>query len=231
MRSFLVSDRGATAIEYAIIAALIGLGIVGSLVSTRGSLSAVFGTAGSQMGSATAAGSGQASSPYGSLTGNSSSTRTAYWQGKTLAAAPTKTVDGSVSEWNYAFTDGTTAKFSKGGSGNYATRMSVYDPTLNMRFLVTTNSAGAATADVASYYNANMQVDREIMSDVIYGHTWNGTEPTTQWTRTFTYSDPSPTAAPTGGSSGFTVESAGPDFVGLSVRGYQDLRYFLDTSR
>jgi Flp pilus assembly pilin Flp len=37
------NSAGATAIEYAIIAGLIGLGLVGSLVTTRGSLSAVFG--------------------------------------------------------------------------------------------------------------------------------------------------------------------------------------------
>lgn len=49
------SQTGATAIEYAIIAGLIGLGLVGSLVTTRGSLSAIFGTAGSQMASSTGA--------------------------------------------------------------------------------------------------------------------------------------------------------------------------------
>jgi Flp pilus assembly pilin Flp len=38
-------DRGATAIEYAIIGALIGIGLVGSLLGTKGSLNQVFGTA------------------------------------------------------------------------------------------------------------------------------------------------------------------------------------------
>ncbi len=49
------NDSGATAIEYAILAGLIGLGIVGSLVTTRGSLSSTYGTASTQMSSATPA--------------------------------------------------------------------------------------------------------------------------------------------------------------------------------
>ena len=56
MRFGFHDERGATAIEYAIIAGLIGLGLVGSLVTTRGSLSAVFGTASSRMASSGAAG-------------------------------------------------------------------------------------------------------------------------------------------------------------------------------
>ena len=45
LRTIRPSEGGATAIEYAIIAGLIGLGLVGSLVTTRGSLSGVYGTA------------------------------------------------------------------------------------------------------------------------------------------------------------------------------------------
>ena len=45
-------EQGANAIEYAIIAALIGIGLIGSLVGTRTSLSSIFGVAGSQMASA-----------------------------------------------------------------------------------------------------------------------------------------------------------------------------------
>ena len=42
-------DDGAVAIEYAVIGALIGIGLIGALVGTRGSLSAIFGTASSAM--------------------------------------------------------------------------------------------------------------------------------------------------------------------------------------
>lgn len=81
------SDRGATAIEYAIIAGLIGLGLVGSLVTTRGSLRAVFGAAGSQMGSATAA------SPSAPLVSTAGTPQGDYWNAKGLVSA-TKAKDG-----------------------------------------------------------------------------------------------------------------------------------------
>ncbi len=48
-----IDDRGATAIEYGLIAGLIALGIVGTLVGTRGSLNSAYGTVSSQLGSST----------------------------------------------------------------------------------------------------------------------------------------------------------------------------------
>ncbi len=57
------SDEGATAIEYAIIGALIGIGLVGSLVGTKTSLNAIFGVASTQMASGTSSGSGMVLPP------------------------------------------------------------------------------------------------------------------------------------------------------------------------
>lgn len=233
MLSLRQSDRGATAIEYAIIAGLIGLGLVGSLVTTRGSLSAVFGTAGSQMSSATVDGSpasGATNPGFGSLTGTSNSARAGYWQAKTLAAAPTKTVEGPKTTWSYAFTDGTTAQFSKGEGGNYSTRMYVYDPVQNMRFQVATNGSGTITADIAYYYNASMQVVTDVISDVAYSDTWNGITPNTQRSRTYTYENSLPTSTPTSSSS-YTVTAATTTFQVQSQTGYQDLTYFQDASK
>lgn len=85
-RNSKIDERGATAIEYAIIAGLIGLGLVGSLVTTRGSLSSVFGTAASQISS----GPDSASQPAQS--------RADYWSSKGLIS---KTTSGNSTTWNY----------------------------------------------------------------------------------------------------------------------------------
>ncbi len=117
-RSSLRSDSGATSIEYAILAGLIGLGLVASLVTTKGSLSSVFGTASSQMSSSTAL-SDPAASAGGSSSGPSATApATINWKGRTLSAPAVKTVyDANMTYWTYNFTDGTTATFYRGASG------------------------------------------------------------------------------------------------------------------
>lgn len=91
-------ERGANAIEYAIIAALIGVGLIGSLVTTRGSLSSIFGVASSQMASSDAG----TSAPR-----TSTSPRASYWQGKTLSGSPVTKTSGSQQQTVYTYADGT----------------------------------------------------------------------------------------------------------------------------
>lgn len=228
MRRLQRQDTGATAVEYALIAGLIGLGLVGSLVTTKGSLNALFGTASSQMGSAQ---SGGAAPTYGSLAGNSALARAGFWQSKTLAAPPKMTVSGSTTTWSYAFTDGYTAQFSRGEGGNYDTRLYVYDPNTNTRFQVATNSSGQITGDALNIYNTYGQVTTETYSDVAYSDTWSGTTPNRQRSRSFTYADTSPTSNPSGSSGTFTVTAATADFVQRSTTGYQDFQYFKDLNK
>ncbi len=101
-------ERGATAIEYGLIAGLIALGIVGSLVGTRGSLNGIFGTVSSQMGSA------QGASPAGQSLPSNANPRSAYWSSKTLAGDPTvtKTTNsaGTTTSTTYRFTDGSSVQ-------------------------------------------------------------------------------------------------------------------------
>jgi pilus assembly protein Flp/PilA len=56
MKTFLArfaqDDSGATAIEYGLIAALIGVGIVGGLTQLRGGLTALFGNVNTELGNA-----------------------------------------------------------------------------------------------------------------------------------------------------------------------------------
>lgn len=114
-------QRGATAIEYALIAGLIGLGLVGSLVTTRGSLSAVLGTASSQMASGTSGGT--ASFPVIGV---------AAWSNKTLVGPPVKTVfDAKMTYWTYDYTDGSQAVFYRGGAGGTQNILSLMDKSTN----------------------------------------------------------------------------------------------------
>ncbi len=105
------ADSGATAIEYAILASLVGLGIVGSLVTTRTSLSSVFGTASSQMASSTSASatapSGGTSAPSGAPSG---SERAAYFQAKVL-----NTSSRSADTTSFRYNDGSFGTIVKTG--------------------------------------------------------------------------------------------------------------------
>lgn len=111
-------NRGATAIEYAVIAGLIGLGLVGSLVATRGSLSSVFGTASSQMSSGVS-GSGSASGATGS----------ASWSTKTIASRTVSPYNnGQATQYKYTFTDGSLVTYTvTNDAQNYP-----YNPSLEM---------------------------------------------------------------------------------------------------
>ena len=129
-------DRGATAIEYAIIAGVIGLGLVGSLVTTRGSLSAIFGTAGTQMSSATPDAAAAPAAPTGFAANFvSTSPRAAFWNAKSLVADPVVTTLGSTITTKYTFTDGTVATYAKNTSaGNYSVTLRQGDAGLRYNF-------------------------------------------------------------------------------------------------
>ena len=131
-RSIRSNQNGATAIEYAIIAGLIGLGLVGSLVATRGSLSAIFGTAGTQMSSGVA---GAPAGPANPVTAQrpvvaaSTSPRAPFWNAKTLASKTVTQPDATSQLTTFTYTDGS--------SGSYLAKF---------------NSAGALTGEVVTTY-------------------------------------------------------------------------------
>lgn len=119
-RSIRSDHAGATAIEYAIIAGLIGLGLVGSLVTTRGSLSAIFGTAGSQMSSGV---TGAATNPVTSqrpVAAAATSPRAPFWNAKTLASKVVTRPDATSQLTTFTYTDGASgsylAKFDASGA-------------------------------------------------------------------------------------------------------------------
>ena len=140
------SERGATAIEYAIIAGLIGLGLVGSLVTTRGSLSAVFGTAASRMGSTS---SDAATAPV--------SPRASYWQSKTLVSAVKETSTSTV----YTYSDGAVARFVTGAGGLGDTQIQTRDPVAKMANRFALDASGAPT-----YYQSTRYSDSSLQTAV-----------------------------------------------------------------
>ena len=108
-------SRGATAIEYAIIAALIGIGLIASLVSTKTSISSIFGVASSQMASGTAS-SGSSS---GGSSGSGSTIPGGPYSQKTVSNVVTY-YQGMTNQYQYYFTDGTnlnrTVNFKSSGA-------------------------------------------------------------------------------------------------------------------
>jgi pilus assembly protein Flp/PilA len=117
MRRFRIvgEERGATAVEYGLIAGLIALGILGSLVGTRTSLIAAFGGISGQMGSAT--GGAPAASPAPTVTSQraitpaSSSARAPYWNAKTLASKTVSNPSPTSQLTTFTYTDGASGSY------------------------------------------------------------------------------------------------------------------------
>jgi pilus assembly protein Flp/PilA len=92
---FLSDHRGATAIEYGLIAGLIAIGIVGSLVATKGSLNSVFSLTAANMGSSTSGVSPE------------NATRFAYWSNRAVQSSSTTKSTSRITT-NLTYKDGTT---------------------------------------------------------------------------------------------------------------------------
>ncbi len=125
--AFTSDTRAATAIEYAILASLVGLGIVGSLVTTRASLSTTFGAASTQMQSSTST----TSPAVGATPSNPiDAARAAVWSAKTLASQSfDPAVDGtSLQRLRAVYSDGTTAVVDYGGSTTFPYQVIITDP-------------------------------------------------------------------------------------------------------
>lgn len=124
-------ERGASALEYGLIAGLIALGIVGALATTKSSLNAEYNciatAVGSSGGTACSSGSAAAASPVGS-----------FWNGKTLQSK-TAVAGG----YSYKYTDGTTATFNKELSSPFWSHLVVNDPVNNRIIYYLVDSSGS----------------------------------------------------------------------------------------
>jgi pilus assembly protein Flp/PilA len=106
-------ERGATAVEYGLIAGLIALGILGSLVGTRTSLVAAFGGVSGQMGTATGA---PAASPSGvtsqrTVAAANTSTRYGFWNAKTVSSKTVTNPDANSRLTSFTYSDGSYASY------------------------------------------------------------------------------------------------------------------------
>ncbi len=111
-RKFGQATSGATAIEYALLASLIGLGIVGSLVTTKGSLSSVFGTASTNMSSATSGSAGGAAATPGQAIWGSKGAPQTVVSAWGAVLKPDGTVFGGRLEYEFTYDDGSFVKFT-----------------------------------------------------------------------------------------------------------------------
>jgi pilus assembly protein Flp/PilA len=136
-------DRGATAVEYGLIAGLIALGLVGSLVATRTSLvqdyACVATAVGSQGATACAGSGGAPASPVGS-----------YWSAKTLSST---TRSGAVTRFNYS--DGTVVTINKDTSSPYSNHLSIIDPANNLisYYLLDSSGSNPTGMELDRYYS------------------------------------------------------------------------------
>ncbi len=112
-------QSGATAIEYGLIAGLIAIGIIGALISTRTSLQSTFGTVNSGL-AGNSGSAGGATAPR---------TPTPQFAGKTLSSRTPSTRVWGANQYDYAYTDGSTATYMTGA----AYRGSYYRSNLQMK--------------------------------------------------------------------------------------------------
>lgn len=113
MRKISSDTRGAAAVEYGLIGAFIGIGLVAALVTTKTSLNSVFGKTATQMASGTS-GSAAAGNPVTSqrtVAPASSSTRYSYWSAKTLTSKVVTSPDANSQLTTFTFADGTSATY------------------------------------------------------------------------------------------------------------------------
>lgn len=204
------SSSGATAIEYAVIAGIVGLGLVGSLVTTRGSLSAVFGTASSSMASATATSdSSTPTSPTSPTSpGSTEFARAAYWNAKTLSGPPVKTTQWGRDRVIYNFTDGTRVEY-------------YYSPDSSVQSLDIT----VGTSNLNYYFDGDGKFDSGKVQTYTSGTTsvasseFGTVSSLATNTTTFTTNGPGPTSSSTTGP-------ASAAFISSTATMMEDIKFF-----
>ena len=158
LRQITRSTHGATAIEYAIIAGLIGLGLVGALAATRGSLTGVYGTAATQMGSAGTPAAPAAPAytpPY------SDSPRASYWEAKTPVGPPIRTVSGVTIRTTWTYTDGSQATYVENAASPRAYGVIVQDSAAKQTAQSFFDTVNGSTARFPTYSEVKNYADSD----------------------------------------------------------------------
>lgn len=201
---------GATAVEYGLVAGLIALGLVGSLVTTKGSLNAIFGTASSQLGS----GVGSVGAP------GSTSSVAAYWQSKTLAGPPTHGSSGTSTWTIFTYTDGTTVQFGRNPGASNAETFNMTDPVNHIK-------TAAWAYDGGQQWLFNYLTYDATMTNLVRGETTSSTQmsggvPVTENIATYT------NGQQTGSAANQTASAA---FIAASALTAQNAAYFRDLTK
>ncbi len=221
MKTVLTKESGATAIEYGLIAGLIALGIVGSLVGTRGSLNAIFGQVSSGVGSAAPAAAGAPT------LASSSSARAPYWQAKTLSSRSVTTgMDGSnpYTNYTYNYADGSRAIFFVEPNSNpYPVRAIIRDVASKQRYDYYADANG--TPQSIDY---GLYADSALTKSVTHitsssGTSWSGGQPASVSYTTYDQT--------TGNQNSSTIGPPSSDAKNTIAMAAQDWQYFKDVSQ
>lgn len=148
----------ATAIEYAIIAGLIGLGLVGSLVTTRGSLSGIFGKASGQM----ASGTSSALHPPVAASPNAGT-----WAAKTVTAQSSANVSAAGGSYSFTYSDGGTVFYQNAydANGNFAGELYRITYPGNYQYQMQIDKNGnPMNLSYTEYYSGSMDVARDTVA-------------------------------------------------------------------
>lgn len=152
LRHFRNTDSGAAAIEYALLAGLLALGITGSLIATKSSLNRTY-SAVSQGIDGGGSGSGGAAAPMTMPT--SSIAKSTFWSSRTLASGyPTTTNTASGPKTTYLFTDGFSADFTPRTDGSFS--LNYFDPTSFTKYVSYIMSNGSTYYASYTYTDATM---------------------------------------------------------------------------
>jgi Flp pilus assembly pilin Flp len=168
------SESGATAVEYAVIAALIGMGIVGSLTTTKGSLSAILNVASQNMASATATTAAPKS------LSQAATQRAAYWAAKGLIS---KTNSGKDTVYTYG--DGSTVTYTADASTDFQDHIIALDSQTHRReTYYRLPNGNPFIATVIQYAPDNSRIVVSYLTNSGTNN-WSNTTPLTQQTNTF----------------------------------------------
>ncbi len=187
-RKLIADQRGANAIEYGLLGAFLGIGLLAALVGTRTSVTGTFTAIGSKISTGV---NGPAVDP---------SSVPASYAGKTLAGRLISTDYAGRTVYTYSYSDGSKATYTQALASN----PSFYPASLRLNFadksIMTYNPPAYDTAGnmttLASYFVTTVYADGYSKTAVTYNTDTNGqTASGTQYTYQDQYGGGTPTAA------------------------------------
>lgn len=150
------AQQGGVSIEYGLLGAVIALGLVASLVSTRSTLNSTLNTISSQVGSAT---SSQSAAPV--VTPTITPFPSQFWGSKALSTT-TKSWNGNSYNYTFTYADGSQAQFVKLSGQTSAYQLAITDRTNSQIRYEYFDTNGNSTYVQVNQYNSAMSVIQSV---------------------------------------------------------------------